>query len=144
MAGCRWAHSACHANSDPANSSASLLLLADYLTRPLTVLDLGRMHLDGAELAFLSACATARTSTELSDEAIHLASACQLAGYRQVIATLWPIGDVRAVRISAHIYSSLAEGRSPAAAALHQAVLRRRNLDPEHPSTWAAHTHNGA
>jgi CHAT domain-containing protein len=40
------------------------------------------------ELAFLSACHTATGSPRGLDEAIHLAAAMQLLGYRHVIATL--------------------------------------------------------
>ncbi|MEX5258606.1 CHAT domain-containing protein, partial [Kocuria arenosa] len=54
-------HFACHGHSDLANPSASHLLLNDHQTRPLTVLDLIAAHLPAAELAFLSACTTART-----------------------------------------------------------------------------------
>ena len=79
----RWAHFACHAYSDPEDPSASQLLLAD---QPLTVADIANLRLDGARLAYLSACSTGRPGFRLSDEAIHLASAFQLAGYRQVVA----------------------------------------------------------
>jgi CHAT domain-containing protein len=138
----RWAHFACHAESDMSNPSSSHLLLHDH---KLTVVDLARLQLDGAELAFLSACATARTGSHLADEAIHLAAACQLAGYRNVIATLWPVGDRPAVRIADATYTNLAiHGADAAAQALHDATRRRRNLDPDRPSTWAAHIHNGA
>jgi hypothetical protein len=83
-----WVHFSCHAESDPTDPSASHLLLADYRTRPLTVVDLTEARLQGVDLAFLSACTTARTGAML-DEPIHLAAACQLAGYRHVVASLW-------------------------------------------------------
>jgi CHAT domain-containing protein len=45
-----------------------------------------------AQLAFLSACQTARNpARDLLDEAIHLASAFQLAGYPHVVGTLWSV-----------------------------------------------------
>ncbi|PWW24225.1 CHAT domain-containing protein [Geodermatophilus normandii] len=142
---CRWVHFACHATSDATNPSASRLLLADHRTRPLTVLELTRLRLEDAELAFLSACATARTSLRLADEAIQLAAACQVAGYRRVIATLWPIADRPAVRIAADVYQGLADhGADRAALALHQVVRRRRDLDPTRSSRWAAHVYSGA
>jgi CHAT domain-containing protein len=89
----RWAHFACHGFSDLTNPSASHLLLTDHRQRPLTVVDVARLRLDDADLAFLSACSTARPGGRLADEAIHLASAFQLAGYRHMVGTLWPIGD---------------------------------------------------
>jgi hypothetical protein len=147
LQGCRWAHFACHAASEITNPSASHILLADYETRPLTVLDLAQLRLDNAVLAFLSACDTARTGARLPDEAIQLASAMQLAGFRHVIATLWPIGDRPAVRIASDVYKALLEEDHDVQAtshALHQAIRRRRNLDPHRPTTWAAHIHNGA
>jgi CHAT domain-containing protein len=141
----RWAHFACHAASNLAAPSASYLLLSDHRRQPLTVLDLARLRLDGVELAFLSACATARASTRLPDEAIQLAAGFQLAGYRHVIATLWPIGDHPSVRIANDVYTDLAATDADAAArALHYAIRRRRNFATRRPSIWAAHIHNGA
>jgi len=145
LPGCRWAHFACHAASDLTEPSASRLLLSDYQSHPLTVLELNRLLLDGAELAFLSACATARTGTRLPDEAIHLASAFQLAGYRHVISTLWPIADCPAVRVAEVFYAGMdVTGADGAARALRDATLRRRGLVASKPSMWAAHIHNGA
>ena len=60
-----WVHFSCHGESDPTDPSASHLLLADYRTRPLTVVDLTEARLQGGELAFLSACTTARTGDHL-------------------------------------------------------------------------------
>jgi CHAT domain-containing protein len=139
----RWAHFACHGFSDQVNPSASRLLLADHQQRSLTVVDVARLHLD-AELAFLSACSTASPAVRLTDEAIHLASAFQLVGYRQVIATLWPIGDHDAVDIADDIFTTLTGATVDAAAATHTATRRLRRRWPHAPSVWASHIHVGA
>ncbi|SNQ50510.1 conserved hypothetical protein [Frankia canadensis] len=136
----RWTHFACHGTASLTDPSQSQLLLAD---QPLTVLDLTRRHLHHAQLAFLSACETARPSAQLTDEAIHLASAFQLAGYRHVIATLWPINDITAVEVAGSIYAALADGTAPAAA-VHQTVRNLRDYLPRAPSVWASHLHTGA
>lgn len=143
-----WAHFSCHGASNPHDPSSSQLLLQDHQSRPLTVLDLSQARLTGADLAFLSACNTARGGTDLPDEPIHLAAACQLAGYRHVIATLWPIDDTDAVTVTRSVYTSLmADGASlradTAAAAVHHATRRLRALYPDKPSRWAAYTHTG-
>jgi tetratricopeptide (TPR) repeat protein len=142
----QWAHFACHGASDLTNPSASCLLLTDHRQRQLTVVDVARLRMDDAGLAFLSACSTARPGGRLADEAIHLASAFQLAGYRHVIATLWPIGDRPAVDIAAHIYTALTTtGGSDVAGAVHAAVRRmRRRRGRDTPSVWASHIHAGA
>ena len=142
----RWAHFACHGASDLSNPSASCLLLTDHRQRPLTVVDVARLRLDGAGLAFLSACSTARPGGRLADEAIHLASAFQLAGYRHVIATLWPVGDQHAVDLAADIYTTLTTaGEGDVAGAVHAAVRRmRRRWGWDTPSVWASHIHAGA
>ena len=142
----RWAHFACHGASDLSNPSASYLLLTDHRQRPLTVVDVARLRLDDADLAFLSACSTGRPGGRLADEAIHLASAFQLAGYRHVIATLWPIGDQHAVDIAGRIYTTLTTtGEDDVAGAVHAAVLRmRRRWGWDAPSVWASHIHAGA
>jgi CHAT domain-containing protein len=146
LPGARWAHFACHGLSDLRDPSAGRLLLHDHRAEPLTVLDVMRLHLEDAELAFLSACETARAGVQLPDESVHLASAFQLAGFRHVIATLWPIGDRPAVRVAAGVYTALTrdgEARA-AAAALHAAIRQMRAVLPEQPSVWAAYTHSGA
>jgi predicted metal-dependent phosphoesterase TrpH len=142
----RWAHFSCHGASDLTNPSASCLLLDDHQQRPLTVVDVARLRLDGAGLAFLSACSTARPGGRLVDEAIHLASAFQLAGYRHVIATLWPVGDQHAVDFAADIYTTLTTvGAGDVAGAVHAAVRRmRRQGGWDTPSVWASHIHAGA
>jgi hypothetical protein len=139
-----FVHFACHASSDPADAEASHLLLHDG---PLSVTELSRTPLDGAQLAYLSACATARGSATLADDAVHLASALQLAGYPQVIGTLWEVGDDDAARTAEQVHQELARttgGRPAAAHALHVVTRRMRAERPGSPWTWAAHLHTGA
>jgi tetratricopeptide (TPR) repeat protein len=131
-------HFACHAVSDPLHPSESRLLLHD---RALTVREISRLRLAQADLAFLAACSTARGSEHLADEAIHIASAFQLAGYRDVVATLWPTLDGTAARIAESFH---AERRGASAAhALHRAVRELRAEQPLMPSAWACYVHAG-
>ncbi len=145
LAAARWAHFACHASADPTSPSASRLLLHDHLRQPLTAADIARLRLNHADLAFLSACSTAASKGErLADEAIHLASAFQLAGYRHVIGTLWPVGDRAAVSFATEVYQKLAgTGTDHAATVLHVATRQIRDVRPRTPSAWASHIHSG-
>ncbi|SCK09704.1 Tetratricopeptide repeat-containing protein [Streptomyces sp. WMMB 322] len=140
------AHFACHASSDLLSPSSSHLALHDHETRPLTVTDIARLRLADADLAFLSACSTAQPGAVLADEAIQLSSACQLAGYRHVIGTLWSIRDRQAVDLARDVYTSLINAGSTddAARALHTATRRLRAVWAAAPSVWAAHIHSGA
>lgn len=59
-------------------------------------------------LAYLSACSTTANSADsLIDEAIHLTSAFQLAGFRHVIGTLWEVADQHSVSIAKTVYETL-------------------------------------
>ncbi|MER5597332.1 CHAT domain-containing protein [Streptomyces sp. NPDC002265] len=141
-----WAHFACHAYSDLDDPARSRLLVHDHRGTPLTVADLYRMRLVDAELAFLSACSTARVAPGLADEAAHLLSGFQLAGYDHVIGTLWPVPDRSSLRVADRLYQALGEGGFEAdgcAAALHEAVARLARGWPDHPSMWAAYVHTG-
>jgi CHAT domain len=150
LPGCAIAHFACHGSSDPTDPSRSVLLLHDHGEDPLTVAALAPIALDHARLAYLSACSTALTAhTDLLDEAIHLASAFQLAGFPHVIGTLWPINDAAAVTIADAFYTALATGddaldTTRAARALHHAIRTVHDAFPVTPSLWAAHIHVGA
>ncbi|MEV6732580.1 CHAT domain-containing tetratricopeptide repeat protein [Streptomyces sp. NPDC051364] len=155
---CAIAHFACHGSSDPADPSQSRLLLHDHEDDPLTVKSLAPVALDHVRLAYLSACRTAAVDTvDLLDEAIHLTSAFQLAGFPHVIGTLWEIDDQTAVRIARAFYDGLGAGSAAvdpdrAARALHEAVRQLRDgddLPPGYdrrgtPLLWAAHLHAGA
>ncbi|MEU6796176.1 CHAT domain-containing protein [Nonomuraea wenchangensis] len=144
------AHFACHGAIHPTDLSRSMLVLQDHATAPLTVAALNAVRLDHAELAYLSACVTATgPSAQLADEAIHLATGFQLAGFRNVVGTLWEIQDAFAVELADAFYRGLATGAGSidptrSAFALHHAVRERRARHPRTPSLWAAHIHVGA
>ncbi|RJQ92765.1 CHAT domain-containing protein [Amycolatopsis panacis] len=140
---CSWAHFACHGEGNVLDRSSSRLVLHDHQTQPLTAADISTLRLDNAELAFLSACSTAQPGMRIPDEAIHLGSAFQAAGFRHVVATQWPVFDSIAARISRNFYQQVADGSDGPARALHTAVMRLRKDYPESPTRWAAHIHLG-
>lgn len=150
LAGCPIAHFACHGVSDTTDPSKSRLLLHDHATDPFTVSSLAAVTLDDAQLAYLSACHTAFAgSVDLIDEAIHLASAFQLAGFPRVIGTLWGIDDQLSVDIADRFYNALrtsdgAVDAGRAAGALHRTIRAIRDEVPATPSLWAAYLHAGA
>ncbi|WP_424186693.1 CHAT domain-containing protein [Actinokineospora sp. G85] len=139
-----YAHFACHGGQNLQEPSTGALYLRD---KPLTVLDVAGLDLTHAELAYLSACSTAIGGTTLPDEAIHLAAALQLAGYRHVIATLWTIADRTAVDLTVSMYTGLL-GPSGlrldhTARLLHGAVRALRDSAPRDPTIWASYIHSG-
>lgn len=133
-----WAHFACHAETtvDPADSH---LLLHDG---SLSVRDLADLDLDRAYLAYLSACTTAFGGNRLLDESAHIAAAFQVAGFPQVIATLWPTVDRVAGTLAREIYARIIAGAEPAYA-VHEAVRAIRAHHPRQPYRWAGHLHFG-
>ncbi|MEU1011884.1 CHAT domain-containing protein [Streptomyces sp. NPDC005890] len=148
LPGAAVVHFACHADSDPEDAAAGRLLLADG---DLCVGEIAELHLESAELAYLSACGTARGSASPAfvDEVIHLASVFQVAGYTQSVATLWEVGDAFAAEAAAAFHHTLAPALPdpsplPAALALHDTVRALRSADPDRPWTWAALVHAGA
>jgi tetratricopeptide (TPR) repeat protein len=145
------AHFACHGSYDIDDPAASRLLLHDHEQNPLTVADLNAINLDGAQLAYLSACHTALNPAErLLGEGMHLAGGLQAAGFPQVVGTLWEVDDEIAVEITDDFYTGFRDtltgkldlGR--AARSLHQAVRSQRDNYPGTPSLWASHLHFGA
>ncbi|MER5198502.1 CHAT domain-containing protein [Streptomyces sp. NPDC002755] len=154
----RSVHFACHAVADTQDPSACRILTHDHTTRPLTVTDVAGLRLDGAHLAYLSACATSATRQDLVDEAVHITGAFQLAGFRHVVGTLWPVGDELAPEMATSFYAALAEraqtSTGPAGAdsrteddrvalALHATVTDLHHRYAWFPALWAAHIHVG-
>ena len=94
----------CHGLQHPADPSLSALFLHD---QPLTLADLAALNLRETDLAYLAACQTAAGDLRLLDEALHLARALQLVGYRHVLATLWSISDAAAPDMADTTYAHL-------------------------------------
>lgn len=148
LPGHRIAHFACHAAPNGLDAGASHLVLADHAQSPLTVREISALNLT-ADLAFLSACQTTITTPALADEPVHITGAFQLAGFRSVVGTLWPVIDPIAARVTRSFYLGLtAQGTEQpaverAAVELHQAVraLRKRHRDA--PTAWAGYIHTG-
>ncbi|SER29354.1 CHAT domain-containing protein [Actinokineospora terrae] len=139
-----WVHFACHATQDLDHPGDSALHLHDG---DLSVLRLAAHDLTGAELAYLSACHTAGGSVRLADETVHLAAALQLAGFRHVIATQWPVSDPVAAAAADSVYRHLVvDGRprsADAALALAATTAALRARHPDQPDKWAPFVHIG-
>jgi tetratricopeptide (TPR) repeat protein len=144
-----WLHLSCHATQSDDDAWLSGFYLYD---QPLTLADLAALGLghNEADLAFLSACQTATGDVQLPDESLHLAAAMQLIGYRHVLATLWSVADSAAPALADTIYAHLRHpgpdgppqaDRAPYA--LHHAVTRLRQDDPDEPLLWAPYIHLG-
>ncbi|GAA1961886.1 CHAT domain-containing protein [Catenulispora subtropica] len=151
LTNCSFAHFICHGFSHADDPSRSQLLLHDHDEDPFTVARLAAVKLRDVRLAYLSACETAATrNLELIDEAIHLAGAFQLAGFPQVIATLWAISDKYAASVADLFYRGLTqEGTAPpnaeeAARTLHAVIRAERDKSPLLAYQWAAYIHTGA
>ncbi|MEU2042687.1 CHAT domain-containing protein [Nocardia niwae] len=137
-----WAHFACHAGIDFTAPSRSGLQLHDA---PLTLPQISRLQLTHAELAYLSACSTAHRGFRHADESLHPASAFQLAGFRHVIACLWPLADHTAATAATTFYEHLPDTAAAdhAATALHRTTRNLRAQHPDRPDLWAGLIHSG-
>ncbi|MFD7135558.1 CHAT domain-containing protein [Streptomyces sp. NPDC059894] len=142
------AHFACHGAGDTVSPAGNGVLLADADGVPLTVAAVAGLDLRGAALAYLSACGTSETRISLADESVHLASGFQVAGYPQVVGSLWSVPDLASARVADAFYAHAAEdGRLVPARvphALHHAVLALRHRYPGSPELWAPFVHHGA
>ncbi|KAF6802679.1 TPR domain-containing protein, partial [Colletotrichum musicola] len=130
---CTIFHFAGHGISDPQDPSSSCLLLTDWADHPLTVKDLTELKLFAKSpwLAYLSACSTGESKAKgLHDEALHLVSSCQLAGFPHVIGSLWKIDDECSADAARHVYETMQSGgwtdRAVALGVHHAARFLRR------------------
>ena len=106
-------HFAGHGSTHRTEPLQSQLLLKDWDSDPFTVATLLETNLTSKApfLAYLSACGTGQILDEDSvDESIHLANACQLAGFRHVVGTLWSVDDGLCVDMARMTYEFLRDG----------------------------------
>ncbi|KAH7152875.1 CHAT domain-containing protein [Dactylonectria macrodidyma] len=131
---CNIFHFAGHSHTDEANPSMSQLLLEEGQKDPLTVSELLELNLrkESPFLAYLSTCGTGRFKDErFGDESLHLIGACQVAGFRHVIGTLWEVDDELCVDMATTIYEGIEDGAmtdKSVCLGLHNAATRLRNL----------------
>lgn len=141
-----WCHLCCHGAQDLADPAAGWIQLYDG---QLTLRDIAGLRLRPGELAYLSACAATGRVTPQAAEAVTVATAFQMAGYRHVIGTLWFIPDLDAGDLAGCFYEALADPRTGrpdagrAAKALHLAVQTLRARVPDAPWLWAPYFHLG-
>ena len=142
-----WLHFACHASQRQAEPASSGFALWDGT---LTITDMAAQPGERRDLAFLSACQTAKGGQRHLDEAIHLAAAMQFLGYRHVIGTMWTVDDQSAPDVAEIFYTTLKrDGRTDlgrTAEALHHAIRSLRQAQPlnsPNPSLWASYIHLG-
>ncbi|RPA89356.1 TPR-like protein [Choiromyces venosus 120613-1] len=146
-------HFACHGVSDfnPSNSHLVLLTPDGSDADKLLARDISSLNTPGAQLAYLSACSSAKNhSTILADEVIHLASAFQLAGFSHTLANLWETEDQASSEVARDFYDLLfqdqgnVDGHYRISAAFHKAVKKVRDSRPANYLGWAPFVHTGA
>lgn len=145
-----WLHFACHGSQSSVDPTLSSIELYDSA---LALYELTGSNFDNAELAFLSACEMAVGDLKIPEQSAHLAAGMLAAGFKGVIATMWPIRDRDAPIVVEEYYTKLLELRSSgvgrtvgtgAAHALHAAVRRLREEVGENQfERWVPFVHFG-
>ncbi|MFF8506834.1 CHAT domain-containing protein [Streptomyces sp. NPDC015492] len=136
---CSWAHFACHGAQTVDDPSAAGLVLHG---EEVSLADLSRARRTPARLAFLSACDTFRGGGRVADESLTLATGLRTAGWHDVVAAVYQADDAVSGQIVHAVYAGLVAGR-PVHEALHEAVLRWRDILPVDPRPWAHFVHIG-
>jgi CHAT domain-containing protein/tetratricopeptide (TPR) repeat protein len=89
----------------------------------LTAVEVAGLDLERTELVVLSACETGRGETAGGEGVLGLQRAFQLAGARNVVASLWTIDDEATVALMRLFYHKLWNEKKPPAVALREAQL---------------------
>jgi CHAT domain-containing protein len=112
-----------------------------------SALEASYLDLDACDLVVLSACDTARGKAESGEGVLGLVRGFQMAGAKQVIASLWPVDDEATRLLMERFYALYLDDESPrpAATALREASLWLRDQARgangrrfDHPRHWAA------
>lgn len=117
-----WVHLACHGHYDEKQPFHSSFSMHDGR---VTLIELISKDLPHAELAFLSACHSARASETLPDEALHPAAGMMFAGFKSVLGTMWAFDDGVGSALAGRFYELMVEGEkdySEAAVVLADAI----------------------
>ena len=105
----RIVHFTCHSLPHPTDPSKSRLVLRRDNVEPCTVAAIRDMEVPNALLLFLSACHSASDPCAgESDEITHVAKAFLLAGFPNVVGTLWQAYQTSALDIAAEFYAYVA------------------------------------
>ena len=128
-----WVHLACHGLPNPQQPFESAFALHDG---HFTIQRIIGCDLKNPEFAYLSACHTTVGDEESPDEAIHLESAMQFAGFRSVIGTMWAVDDDLASEITSTFYEHMVDesghlDHTRAALALNKTMKSIRTLDQQ-------------
>ncbi|KAH8992687.1 CHAT domain-containing protein [Lactarius akahatsu] len=161
LRGSHFAHFACHGvleTGKPFEASFKL-----HGGSRLTLLDIVRSRIPGAEFAFLGgrvvqkfaflACCHAAEITEdsVADEALHLTAAMQYCGFRSVVGTMWEKADIDGQDLAKSFYKSLFSGQETgtpyyerSAGALRDATQKLRGKRGITLERWVNFVHYGA
>ncbi|KAI1088836.1 CHAT domain-containing protein [Rostrohypoxylon terebratum] len=139
---CSIVHFACHGEMH-ADPSLSRIFFEDWEENPFSVHDMAKLNLTWkARLTYISACHAGTSSNAvLLDESVHMAGACQLAGFPAVVGSLWKVSDEYAPVVACGVYSRLTPDGTldvrRTAQALHFAVREVRSKNKDYPIIWA-------
>ena len=141
-------HFACHAHQNTQKPLKSGFILHDG---GLELSEIIKRKLEGADLAYLSACQTSTGDEKLSEEAVHLAAGMLAAGYRGVIATMWSISDQHGPQVAEDFYAGLISkdlepgqfSTDNAAHALHYSTQKLRKKFGDLTIGWIPYVHFG-
>ncbi|KAF1809923.1 hypothetical protein P152DRAFT_493604 [Eremomyces bilateralis CBS 781.70] len=124
---------------------------SDYISGLMTVQAVSGLKLERSRIAYISACSIPTdTTVKLRDEAIHIMSGFQVAGFAHVIGFLWHSVDRVCVKVAKRFYESLFRGEDTkvedidVAMAFHESVPAVRVAYRNQPLIWAQFVHYGA
>jgi len=147
-----WIHFACHGILDSKDPFSSHFEIGEG---KVSFMDIIRLKVLKAELAFCSACRSAEQPEYVSqNEALHLAAAMQLCGFRSVVGTMWSLNDNDGARVARAFYNYMFSkpkdgeevGYKRSARALNKVThLMRNHKDfKQFPERWVNFIHIGA